>query len=114
MTDDDENRRQHINKLPGSTVNVAVKTSNGTSSGSGNINNSGSIPGIVSPPSIDKDPSIYAERPIEEIDNDISHSAGSGAPGTTRAPPMSIRRALFTYFLPIYLAWFGGIVCELL
>lgn len=110
---DDEDRCIHM-KVPGSTINVAVNVNNGTSGGSSSTGSSGSSPGIVSPPSIDKHPSIHAERPIEEIDNEIPHSAGSGAPGTARTPPMSIRRALFTYFLPIYMAWFGGIVCELL
>lgn len=37
----------------------------------------------------------------------------SGAIGTTSSQ-MSLRRALITYFLPIYIAWFGGFFTELL
>lgn len=45
--------------------------------------------------------------------NSINHnSSGSSAVGTTSQ--MSLKRALFTYFLPIYLAWFGGLFSELL
>ena len=51
---------------------------------------------------------------INEIDsNSINDkSSGSSAVGTTSQ--MSLKRALFTYFLPIYLAWFGGLFSELL
>lgn len=86
--------------MPGKTVNVPVKMNNTISSSS---------PGAA-PPTVDKDSDIYLGKPIEEVDNDISH-IGSGASDTQ---PMSIRRAMLTYFVPIYLAWFGGIVCELL
>lgn len=45
--------------------------------------------------------------------NSINHkSSGSDAVGTQSQ--MSLKRALFTYFLPIYLAWFGGLFSELL
>lgn len=41
-------------------------------------------------------------------------SGSSAAASPTLSTDMSLRRALFTYFLPIYLAWFGGIVSDLL
>lgn len=102
-TDDEDEPRIAINKMPGKTVNVAVKTNSTISSSS---------PGAP-PPTDDKESGVYREKPIEEVDNDISH-LGGGTSGTSRTPPMSIRRAMLTYFLPIYLAWFGGVVCELL
>lgn len=55
---------------------------------------------------------------INKIDNKSSSSnsndksSHSGAVGTKQQ--MSLKRALFTYFLPIYLAWFGGLFSELL
>lgn len=92
--------------MPGKTVNVAVKVNSTTSSSS---------PGGSGGSSTEKDGDLYNEKPIEDVDNDVVvQQTGSGAAGTARSAPMSIRRALFTYFLPIYLAWFGGIVCELL
>lgn len=115
---DDEDDERH---LAGKTHNVPVKINSTTNSGTDSSNigggsSSSSGPGAVpAPPSIDKDVDVYHEKPIEEIDNDISGHMGSSAPpGTARTPPMSIRRAFITYFVPIYLAWFGGIVCELL
>ncbi|XP_053679377.1 glypican-6 [Anopheles nili] len=39
-------------------------------------------------------------------------SAGSGTPGTT--PEMSIERAMLGFFLPIAMAWFGGLIADLL
>uniref|UniRef100_A0A182VQ36 Glypican n=1 Tax=Anopheles minimus TaxID=112268 RepID=A0A182VQ36_9DIPT len=47
-------------------------------------------------------------------------SAGSGAGGTSvagsshSAPEMSIERAMLQFFLPIAMAWFGGLVADLL
>lgn len=53
---------------------------------------------------------------INKIDSNSSSNnnknSDSGAVGTK--PQMSLKRALFTYFLPIYLAWFGGLFSELL
>lgn len=46
--------------------------------------------------------------------NDGSNGSGSGGAATTKLPPMSIRRALLTYLFPIYMAWFGGLFCDLL
>lgn len=40
-----------------------------------------------------------------------SSSAGSGS---SRAPPISITRALLQFFLPLVIAWFGGIFADLL
>lgn len=44
--------------------------------------------------------------------NNNNKNSDSGAVGTKQQ--MSLKRALFTYFLPIYLAWFGGLFSELL
>ena len=51
---------------------------------------------------------------INKIDSNSSSNKNtdSGAVGTKQQ--MSLKRALFTYFLPIYLAWFGGLFSELL
>lgn len=55
---------------------------------------------------------------VNKIDHKSSSSnsndknSASGAVGTKQQ--MSLKRALFTYFLPIYLAWFGGLFSELL
>lgn len=52
---------------------------------------------------------------VNKIDSNSGNNnkdSGSGAVGTK--PQMSLKRALFTYFLPIYLAWFGGLFSELL
>lgn len=45
--------------------------------------------------------------------NNNNNNNKSGAIGTTSSQ-MSLRRALLTYFLPIYIAWFGGFFTELL
>ncbi|KAJ6635212.1 Glypican-4 [Pseudolycoriella hygida] len=49
-------------------------------------------------------------------DNHPSATDGSDgdSSSTTRIPPMSLRRALLTYFFPVYMAWFGRLFCELL
>lgn len=41
-----------------------------------------------------------------------SSTAGSGS--SSRAPEMSITRALLQFFLPLVIAWFGGIFADLL
>lgn len=47
-----------------------------------------------------------------DSNNVNNKSSGSDAVGTKSQ--MSLKRALFTYLLPIYLAWFGGIFSEML
>lgn len=56
----------------------------------------------------------------------VNHnSGGSGGGGrqdvattdsgaSSKLPQMSLRQALFTYLFPIYMAWFGGLFCDLL
>lgn len=50
--------------------------------------------------------------------NNNEKSSGTSTSGSSsiggQTSQMSLRQALFTYFLPIYLAWFGGIFSELL
>lgn len=50
---------------------------------------------------------------ISATDNNADNNKGNSA-SSSRLPPMSIRRALFTYLFPIYMAWFGGLFCDLL
>lgn len=45
--------------------------------------------------------------------NNNNKNSGSSAV-STNTQQMSLKRALFTYFLPIYLAWFGGLFAEML
>ena len=40
-----------------------------------------------------------------------SSTTGSGS---SRVPPMSITRALLQFFLPLVMAWFGGLFADLL
>lgn len=52
----------------------------------------------------------------EENENDLDLSEeknkSSGGYSNTRAPTMSLRRALMLYLLPLYMAWFGGMFAE--
>lgn len=61
--------------------------------------------------SVDKSESNNNNIDSNSINDKRQHS-GSSAVGTNSQ--MSLKRALFTYFLPIYLAWFGGLFSELL
>lgn len=55
------------------------------------------------------------ENTISTTDHDTNDGSNSGSGGAaTKLPPMSIRRALLTYLFPIYMAWFGGLFCDLL
>lgn len=48
-------------------------------------------------------------------DNNNNNNKNSGSSAvSTSTQQMSLKRALFTYFLPIYLAWFGGLFAEML
>ncbi|XP_059219243.1 glypican-6 isoform X2 [Stomoxys calcitrans] len=44
----------------------------------------------------------------DDIDEDLKSS------GSSRPEKMSLRRALFMYLVPLYMAWFGGIIVDLL
>lgn len=50
---------------------------------------------------------------INSNNSNNNNNKSSGAIGTS-TQEMSLRRALLTYFLPIYIAWFGGFFSELL
>ncbi|XP_039964863.1 glypican-6 [Bactrocera tryoni] len=48
-------------------------------------------------------------------DNDLNEEkSGSGSAGAKTAPKMTLRRALLLYLLPLYMAWFGGVVADML
>uniref|UniRef100_A0A0A1XNS3 Glypican-6 n=1 Tax=Zeugodacus cucurbitae TaxID=28588 RepID=A0A0A1XNS3_ZEUCU len=48
-------------------------------------------------------------------DNDLNEQkGGSENAGAKTAPKMSLRRALLLYLLPLYMAWFGGVVADML
>lgn len=55
-------------------------------------------------------------KEIGHGDNHPSSTDGNDgdSSSTTRLPPMSLRRALLTYFFPVYMAWFGRIFCDIL
>uniref|UniRef100_A0A1A9X327 Glypican-6 n=1 Tax=Glossina brevipalpis TaxID=37001 RepID=A0A1A9X327_9MUSC len=48
----------------------------------------------------------------ETIEDDDYGIKGSGSPGI--GIKMSLRRALFMYLMPLYIAWFGGIIADML
>lgn len=48
-------------------------------------------------------------------DNDLNEQkSDSGNAGAKTAPKMTLRRALLLYLLPLYMAWFGGVVADML
>lgn len=51
---------------------------------------------------------------VNKIDNNSVNNKSSGSDAVGTKSQMSLKRALFTYLLPIYLAWFGGIFSEML
>lgn len=102
--DYDTEVRGHGN-LPGGT-----KTVNTSSTHTGNAG----YPSVVL--KNEKENKVHIDHSNSSNTNKNSNSnTGSGAVGTIKLnSQMSLRRALFTYFLPIYLAWFGNIFSELL
>lgn len=66
----------------------------------------------VKPSSGDNDSNNVNKNNINSSNNN-NNKGTSGSVGQTTSQ-MSLRRALLTYFLPIYIAWFGGFVAELL
>lgn len=93
--------------LPGTTKTVNISTTHTSNAG---------YPSVVL--KNDKENKVHIDHDGSSDVNKNSNSntnSGSGAVGTIKLnSQMSLRRALFTYFLPIYLAWFGGIFSELL
>lgn len=74
--------------------------------------------GSSAPGKSDKDTKTHIDdsdsNNVNKVNSNINNNdSGSGA-ASTRTQQMSLRRALLTYFLPIYLAWFGGLFSELL
>lgn len=59
---------------------------------------------------LDEDESEHHDHSIddEEEEEDLKPS---GSAGTEK---MSLRRALFMYLMPLYMAWFGGIIVDML
>lgn len=58
-----------------------------------------------------------SHKTIPSVEGGSSSSAGTSTTtgsGSTRVPQMSISRALLQFFLPLVMAWFGGIFADLL
>lgn len=52
----------------------------------------------------------------DEHDNEVDPDArkkDSAAGAASRIGGLSLRQALLTYMFPIYVAWFGGVLCDL-
>lgn len=47
-------------------------------------------------------------------DNDLNEQKSSENGGAKTAPKLTLRRALLLYLLPLYMAWFGGVVVDML
>lgn len=62
----------------------------------------------------DKDGKTKTNIDTNNVDSSLNKGNEKGGAASTQASQMSLGRALLTYLLPIYLAWFGGVVCELL
>ncbi|XP_036326446.1 glypican-6 isoform X2 [Rhagoletis pomonella] len=54
------------------------------------------------------------EENDDDDDNDLDADKDSGNAGAKTAPKMTLRRALLMYLLPLYMAWFGGCVADML
>lgn len=53
----------------------------------------------------------YDDRENEVNPHD--RKKGSESSGSRLGNGMSLRQAMLTYMLPIYMAWFGGLLCDL-
>lgn len=68
------------------------------------------------PPSITD---AYDEHENEVLNADEKRDRKKGASSSSTSlrfggsGGMSLRQALITYLFPIYVAWFGGVVCDL-
>ncbi|XP_037809429.1 glypican-4 [Lucilia sericata] len=60
---------------------------------------------------LEEDDSEHHDHSIDDDDEGDLKSSGSSAVG---AEKMSLRRALFMYLMPLYMAWFGGIIVDML
>lgn len=58
---------------------------------------------------LDEDDGEHHDPSIHDGDDEDLKSSGSSGP-----EKMSLRRALFMYLMPLYMAWFGGIIVDML
>ncbi|XP_065360002.1 glypican-6 isoform X2 [Calliphora vicina] len=58
---------------------------------------------------LEEDDSEHHDHSIDDEDDEDLKSSGSAGP-----QKMSLRRALFMYLMPLYMAWFGGIIVDML
>lgn len=110
--------------VPGITKSINISTTHSSGAGSSGGTGSSSVGGSSGGygPSVvlknEKENKVRIDHSDSSNVNQKSNSntnSGSGAVATIKLnSQMSLRRALFTYFLPIYLAWFGNIFSELL
>lgn len=63
-----------------------------------------------------KPQSPHDTNELDEEDGDNHHDDDEDlkSSGSKRPDKMSLRRALFAYLMPLYMAWFGGIVVDFL
>lgn len=96
---------------------TSITTQHTTNLTGGDSNSSGGHPTSTSDKGIkthDDSESNNISKVSNSNSNNNNKNSGSGAVSSTHTQQMSLKRALFTYFLPIYLAWFGGLFSELL
>lgn len=60
---------------------------------------------------------VHTHNEYDERENEVNphdHKKGSSSVGSRLgSTSMSLRQAVLTYAFPIYVAWFGGILCDL-
>lgn len=49
----------------------------------------------------------------DELDNEVDGRKSNAAPSARFGSGLSLRQAMLTYLFPIYVAWFGGVLCDL-
>ncbi|XP_073844044.1 glypican dally-like isoform X1 [Musca autumnalis] len=79
-----------------------------------NVGHGGGLPTQTSRPHSPHDTNVLDE---DDGDNHQGHHDDDEdlkSSGSTRPEKMSLRRALFMYLMPLYMAWFGGIIVDLL
>lgn len=101
VEDDDEDHLQGRTNLGGETV-------------SGGTNMGGGIPTQTSRPYSPHDSNELGENDGDHHDDSEGNDEDLKSSGSARPEKMSLRRALFMYLMPLYMAWFGGIIVDLL
>lgn len=100
-----EVEERHRPDMPDYPIGVSKSDiNNGGSTGAGGANNEIEYTGHKNVPTV--------EGGSGSSSGGTSSTAGSGS--SSRAPQMSITRALLQFFLPLVIAWFGGLFADLL